>query len=71
MSQAGNLARRLIDYDRETAAAVRAALEIQLREADAPPEVGDPSTTTREWKTQFARQERMRALCAELAQLLA
>ena len=70
MSQAGNVARRLVDYDRDTAVAVHVALEAQLA-AGKVPEVGDPSTTTREWKTQFARQERLRALCEELGTLLA
>ena len=33
-------------------------------------EVGDPQTTTAEWKAEFAHYEGMRALGAELADLL-
>jgi hypothetical protein len=36
----------------------------------AAPEVGDPRTSTREWKTDFAHRENMRELALELAELL-
>ncbi|MGH3103961.1 MAG: hypothetical protein ACRDN6_07695, partial [Gaiellaceae bacterium] len=32
--------------------------------------IGDPHTSTRQWKTGFAQQERMRGLAGELAELL-
>jgi hypothetical protein len=35
------------------------------------PDVGDPRTSTREWKTDFAHRENMRELALELAELLA
>jgi hypothetical protein len=34
------------------------------------PEVGDPRTSTREWKADFAHRESMRTLARELAELL-
>ena len=34
------------------------------------PDVGDPRTSTREWKTDFAHRENMRELALELAELL-
>jgi hypothetical protein len=34
------------------------------------PEVGDPRTTTREWKADFAHRESIRTLARELAELL-
>ena len=43
-----------------------------LLQADsfAAPDVGDPRTSTREWKTDFAHRENMRELALELAELL-
>ena len=35
------------------------------------PDVGDPRTSTREWKTDFAHRENMRELALELTELLA
>ncbi len=69
MPQSSELARALVAYDREAATVVLGALEAEVgRPPDA--EVGDPATTTREWKTQFAHHERMRALADELSRLL-
>lgn len=43
---------------------------LQHGEKFAAPEVGDPRSSTREWKTDFAHRENMRELALELAVLL-
>jgi hypothetical protein len=71
MSDASNLARRLIAYDAQLAGRI---LEILVSELEpdtfAAPEVGDPRTTTREWKSGLAYRESARVLARELAELL-
>jgi hypothetical protein len=49
----------------------RARGYLQHAESFAAPEVGDPRTSTREWKADFAHRENMRELALELAELLA
>jgi hypothetical protein len=44
---------------------------LQHAESFAAPDVGDPRTSTREWKADFAHRENMRELALELAELLA
>jgi hypothetical protein len=43
---------------------------LQHAESFSAPDVGDPRTSTREWKTDFAHRENMRELALELADLL-
>ena len=43
---------------------------LQQAESFAAPEVGDPRSSTREWKADFAHRENMRELARELSQLL-
>ena len=43
---------------------------LQQAESFAAPEVGDPRSSTREWKADFAHRENMRELARELADLL-
>jgi hypothetical protein len=81
---AGNLARRLVDYDPELAAGV---LGLIVERLGGPREETDTARlqtflsragsgdderakTTVEWKAGFAQNERLRALGAELAELL-
>lgn len=91
MSDASNLARRLIAYDPLVARRVLAVLVAELggpsaesddrdlahvrhflfqAESFFAPEVGDPRTSTREWKTDFAHRESVRELARELLELL-
>jgi hypothetical protein len=44
---------------------------LQHAETFAAPDVGDPRSSTREWKADFAHRENMRELALELADLLA
>lgn len=84
MPPAGNLARRLVDYDAVFAADV---LTLIVERLGGPGEERDVTRlhaflsragssddegakTTVEWKAGFAQQERLRALGAELAELL-
>jgi hypothetical protein len=81
---AGNLARRLVDYDSVFAADV---LTLIVERLGGPPDERDVgrlhaflarvgssederAKTTVEWKAGFAQQERLRALGTELAELL-
>ena len=43
---------------------------LQQAESFAAPDVGDPRTSTREWKSGFAHRENMRELARELSDLL-
>jgi hypothetical protein len=43
---------------------------LQQSESFAAPEVGDPRSSTREWKADFAHRENMRELALELTELL-
>jgi len=43
---------------------------LQHGESFAAPDVGDPRSSTREWKTDFAHRENMRELALELVELL-
>lgn len=91
MTDASNLARRLIAYDEWLARRILLMLVEELggppAEADDgdlshvhgflfqaesffAPEVGDPRTTTREWKAEFAHRESVRTLARELLELL-
>lgn len=91
MTDASNLARRLIAYDPLLARRFLAMLVEELggprAGADDPdlarargflfqadsffaPEVGDPRTSTREWKAEFAHRETVRALARELVELI-
>lgn len=91
VSDASNLARRLIAYDELLARRILAVLVEELggppaetddgdlsyargflfqAERFSAPEVGDPRTTTREWKTEFAHRESVRTLARELLELL-
>lgn len=92
VSDASNLARRLIAYDPQLARRILAMLVEELggppADKDDPdlapvrgflfqaesffaPEVGDPRTSTREWKTDLAHRESARTLARELVELLA
>jgi hypothetical protein len=80
---AGNLARRIVDYDADFALDV---LALVVERLDGPSDERDParlhgflsrgdagseiSKTTVEWKAGFAHRERLRALGLELAELL-
>lgn len=84
MPPAGNLARRLVDYDHVLAADVLALIVERLGGPGGEHDVGrlhaflsrvgssedERAKTTVEWKAGFAQQERLRALGAELAELL-
>lgn len=59
MSQASDLAERLVEYDAELAERVLELLRSELDDDGG-------STTTREWKSGFGRRERVRALEADL-----
>jgi hypothetical protein len=43
---------------------------LQHGESFAAPDVGDPRSSTREWKADFAHRENMRELALELTELL-
>lgn len=91
VTDASNLARRLIAYDEWIARRILLTLVEELGgpPADADdgdlsrvrgflfqadsfvaPEVGDPRTSTREWKAAFAHRESVRTLAQELLELL-
>jgi hypothetical protein len=91
VSDASNLARRLIAYDPALARRILGMLVEELggpapdadeldlghvrgflfqAESFFAPEVGDPRTSTREWKTDLAHRESARALARELVELL-
>jgi hypothetical protein len=88
VSDASNLARRLIAYDPLLARRILGLLVEELggpiadadedlgrargflHESYFAPEVGDPRTSTREWKTDLAHRETLRALAQELVELL-
>jgi hypothetical protein len=81
---AGNLARRLVDYDDAFAADVLALIVARLGGPENERDVGrlhaflsragssedERAKTTVEWKAGFAEQERLRTLGTELAELL-
>ena len=55
---AAELARRIVEYDRAVAETVLDALRAKLGDRDAlASEVGDPQTTTAEWKDAFHEYE--------------
>ena len=83
MPPAGNLARRIVDYDRDFAAAVLGLIggELGAPDGERDPERlhsylarvsadSEVARSTVEWKAGFARRERLRALGLELAELL-
>ena len=70
-SPAEELARRLVEYDRALAGTVLETLRERLGDRDAlDADVGDPQTTTAEWKDALREYEAARALAAALAPLL-
>ena len=71
-SPAEELARRLVEYDRALAETILETLRERLGDRDAvSSEVGDPQTTTAQWKDALREYEAARALAAALAPLLA
>ena len=70
-TSAEELARRLVEYDRAVAETVLEMLRERLGDRDAvASEVGDPQTTTAQWKDAFREYEAARALASALAPLL-